>query len=191
MSSDTKSRILEAAWRLLETGGAAEIRMSDIAKDVGISRQALYLHYKTRAELLIAVTRYIDEVKDVDALLQASRSAVSGEERLDAFIEAWGGYIPQIYGVAKALLVMEAEDEAARLAWEDRMAAVRHGCEAAVKALQKDGKLRGGLNKKQAIDLLWTLLSVRNWEQLRHDCGWSQKLYEREIKHLARAALIG
>ena len=66
-------------------------------------------------------------------------------------------------------------DEAAATAWADRMQAVRHGCKAAVKALKDDGKLTPEYSVKQATDILWTLLSVRNWEQYRQECRWSQK----------------
>ncbi len=134
MSSDTRSRILEAAWKLLEDGAGGEVRMSDIAKKTGISRQAVYLHFPSRADLLIAVTRYIDEANEIDARLAASRRAKTGVERLDAYIEAWGNYIPEIYGVGKALMAMQETDSEARMAWEGRMLAVREGCEAAVAA---------------------------------------------------------
>jgi AcrR family transcriptional regulator len=70
---ETRTRILDAAWKLLETGQGSGVRMSDIAKTAGISRQAVYLHFPTRAELLIATTRHLDVVKDVDARLMATR----------------------------------------------------------------------------------------------------------------------
>ena len=116
MSSDnleTREKILDSAWKLLVGDGASAVRMGDIAKLTGISRQAVYLHFPSRAELLIATTRYIDEVKEVDQRLAASRSAESGLVRLDAYIEAWGNYIPEIYGLAKALMVAQDSDEAA------------------------------------------------------------------------------
>ena len=122
---DTRSRILQAALNLLETSQAQSVRMADIAKRAGISRQALYLHFSTRAELLIATTHYLDELKGVEERLVPSRTAQTGTERLDAYIEAWGAYIPEIYGVAKALLAMKNTDEAAAKAWDDRMQAMR------------------------------------------------------------------
>lgn len=187
---DTRNRILNAAWKLLEAENAESVRMSDIAKKAGISRQALYLHFPTRAELLIATARYLDEVRNVDQRLAASRAASTGVERLNAFIEAWGNYIPEIYGVAKAFLAMKDADEAAAIAWNDRMQAVRHGCEAAVKALKKDGALSSDYSVKQATDILWTMLSVRNWEQFTNDCGWPQKRYIAAMKLLAARALL-
>jgi AcrR family transcriptional regulator len=190
MSSEhTKMRILETTWKVLETR-IDKNRMSDIAKAVGISRQALYLHYPTRAELLIATTKYIDTVKKVDQRLELSRAAGSGLERLHFFIKAWGGYIPEIHGISVALRNMRKNDKAAAKAWDDRMQAVRHGCQAAVRAIAKDGKLKSDLTEQVATDILWTLLTVENWEKLVLDCAWSQSAYEDKMTELAEIALL-
>lgn len=189
-NSETRDRILGAAWTLLEEKAGSGVRMSDIARQAGISRQAVYLHFPTRAELLVAVTRHIDRVKDTDKRLEASRNAAGGIERLDAFIDAWGNYIPEIHGVARALIAMKDTDEAAAAAWDDRMQAVRHGCEAVVKALDEDGLLRPENSLRQSIDILWTLLSVANWEQLTGACAWTQTQYIDAMKSLARAGLL-
>jgi AcrR family transcriptional regulator len=190
MSSEhTKMRILETTWKVLETR-IDKNRMSDIAKAVGISRQALYLHYPTRAELLIATTKHIDTVKKVNQRLELSRAAGSGLERLHFFIKAWGGYIPEIHGISVALRNMRKNDKAAAKAWDDRMQAVRHGCQAAVRAIAKDGKLKSDLTEQVATDILWTLLTVENWEKLVLDCAWSQSAYEDKMTELAEIALL-
>lgn len=191
MSSEnpTRRKILNAAWTLLEQGGS-QIRMSDIAKAAGISRQALYLHFPSRAELLVAVTRHLDAEKEIDARLAESRSAATGQARLAAFIAAWGNYIPEIRGVARALMAMAESDAEARAAWDDRMDAVRQGCAAAVAALARDGQLAPALNEARATDLLWGLLSVPLWIQLRETCGWSQEAYIAEMQRLAARALL-
>lgn len=187
---DTRTRILKATWDLLETGQGQGVRMSDIARHAGVSRQAVYLHFGTRAELLIATTLYVDELNDSDARLAASRAAASGVERLDAFIEAWGGYIPMIYGMARALIAMSDTDEAAAAAWGQRMQDMREGCEAAILALKADGRLNAAHSPEQATDLLWTALSVANWEQLTITCNWSQSQYIESIKTLAHQAFV-
>lgn len=189
-NSDTRTRILEAALVLLEESRGGGVRLADIAKRAGISRQALYLHFGSRAELLIAVTHHLDEIKDIDGRLARSRSAPSGPERLDAFIEAWCGYIPEIHAVARALLAMKDTDEAAAKAWDQRMRDMREGCEAAITALSRDGLLSHGFSPEQATDILWTMLSVRNWEQLTIERGWPQKTYVKAQKILARRVFV-
>jgi AcrR family transcriptional regulator len=188
-SEQTKTRILDTTWKLLEKR-IEKNRMSDIAKAVGISRQALYLHYPTRAELLIATTEHIDTVKKVNQRLELSRTAGSGVERLHFFIKAWGGYIPEIHGISVALRNMRKNDKAAAEAWDDRMQAVRHGCQAAVVAIAKDGKLKFDLSEQIATDILWTLLTIENWEKLVINCGWIQSAYEEKMIELAEIAIL-
>ena len=186
----TRDRILQAALSLLVDSQGQGVRMSDIAKRAGITRQALYLHFATRAELLIAVTHYLDEIKGSEERLVPSRTARTGIERLDAFVEAWGTYIPEIYGVGKALLAMRDTDAAAATAWDQRMQDMREGCEAAINALHADKHLSPDHSPKQATDILWTMLSVRNWEHLTIDCSWTQKTYINKMKSLARQIFV-
>lgn len=189
-NNETRIRILKAAWHLLEASQGKGVRLSDIAKQAGISRQAIYLHFSKRSEVLIATTRYIDEVKGVDSRLLASRTAENGMARMNAFIKAWGDYIPEIYGVAKALLAMKDTDEAAAMAWNDRMQALREGCEAIILALKSDGLLAAEYTPQEATDILWTFLSVRNWEQLTIECGWTTERYIEKIQLLAQGIFL-
>ena len=129
-------------------------------------------------------------LKDVDKRLAASREAASGRERLDAYVEAWGNYIPEIQGAARALIALQSNDDAARAAWTDRMDAIRHGCAAAVAALRADGVLVDSLSETEVTDLLWSLLSVENWEHLRQRCGWSQARYIEVVQQVARQTLM-
>ena len=187
---DTRERILAAALHLLEASQGRGVRMTDIAKRAGITRQALYLHFSTRAELLIATTHYGDALKGSEERLVPSRTAKTGTERLDAYIEAWGDYIPEIYGVARALLAMRDTDAAAAEAWDKRMLDMREGCEAAIGALERDGRLSPDFAADQATDILWTMLSVRSWEQLTIDRGWPQARYVAAMKSLARRVFV-
>jgi AcrR family transcriptional regulator len=187
---ETRTRILDATVRMLEEHGGRGVRMGDIAKAAGISRQAVYLHFTSRAELLVAATRYLDEVLDVDRRLAPSRAATSGTERLALYIDCWGHYIPEIYGVAKALLLAQETDEAAAAAWNDRMLAMRDGCRAAIETLHSDGNLAPEWTPKRATDALWTMLLVPNWENLTGECGWSTRQYVRWMKTVAKRTFI-
>ncbi len=193
MSSDaatTRERILQSAWSALLNGSTPRARMSDIASSAGISRQALYLHFANRTELLIETTHYIDRVKNVDRRLARSRSALSGLERLEAYVDAWGNYIPEIFGVANALMIMGVTDEDARLAWNGRLAAMREGCDAIVAKLSREGRLSDRLSPPEAIDVLSAHLSVENWQYFRHQRGWTQTRYVEVMKQTLRTTLV-
>ena len=189
-NTETRSRILAATVHMLEKHDGRGVRMGDIAKETGISRQAVYLHFASRTELLIAATRYLDEKLDVDGRLAPSRASTVGTERLALYIECWGHYIPEIYGVGKALMVARDIDEAAATAWDDRMAAMRDGCRAAIDALHMDGNLASGMTPQKATDALWTMLLVPNWEALTIDCGWSTEQYVDFMKTLAGRTFV-
>ena len=187
---DTRTRILEATIRTLEESGGRGVRMGDIAKETGISRQAVYLHFPSRTDLLIAATLYKGDLLDVDARLAPSRAAANGVERLRLYIEFWGNFVPEIYGVGKALMLVQDTDEDAAAAWRDRMLAMRDGCRAAIDALHADGTLAAGWTRPKATDALWTLLLVPTWENLTIECGWSTKQYVRFMSALARQTFV-
>jgi AcrR family transcriptional regulator len=188
--SETRTRILEATWRLMEQQQGRDVRMQDIARAAGISRQALYLHFGSRAELLIAATRYGDQVLGLETRKARWLAAASGVERLEAYVEFWGNYIPEIYGLARGLLAARESDEAAAAAWNDRMNAVRESCRATIEALHRDGALAPQWNCEEAADLLWTMLSIRNWEQLTQVCGWSTGKYVAWMQTLVKRAFV-
>lgn len=187
---DTRRRILKATLELLEAGQGQGVRMADVAKRAGVSRQAVYLHFESRAELLIQTTLYLDDIAGSQERLAPSREATTGVARLDAFIKAWASYLPIIYPSARALLAMRETDEDAANAWDQRMLDMREGCEAAVLALQRDGQLNPAHAPQEATDLLWMLLSVRNWEQLTRTSGWSQDTYVAKVQSTAHQLLV-
>jgi AcrR family transcriptional regulator len=186
----THTRILQSTWKLLEAGKGNATRMSDIAKAAKISRQALYLHFPNRAELLLETTHYVDEIHDIDSKMAKIQNAKTGVEHLTTWVDVWGHHIPEIYGIAKALLAMKDNDEAAQAAWNDRMQAVRRGCAAAVSDLNAEGALKKTLSENEATDILWSIHSIGTWEQFRVECGWSQAHYIEMIQKITAQALL-
>lgn len=174
---DTRTRILETTWELLEKQPGRSLSMSAIAKATGISRQALYLHFDSRAALLIATTQYVDEVKALDQRLEAIQSAKSGVEMMQRCIQVWGEYIPEVYGVSKALMMTKDTDEAAAIAWQEIMGCLRDLCAQIVNRLMNESQLSPDWSEEQATDFFWTTISIQTWEQLVGECGWSNDQY--------------
>jgi AcrR family transcriptional regulator len=165
--------------------------MRDIAEAAGVSRQAVYDHFGSRAKLLVETTHYVDELRGLEERRSRFQGATSGVELLEKYVEFWGNYIPEVYGMAKALLADRETDPAAAAAWDDRMGAVRASCRRTIEALHRDGMLAPEWSsREEAADLLWTMLSVRNWEQLTIECGWSVEQYVDRMQKLAKRTFV-
>jgi len=187
-NAETRTRILDAALKVLEREGGRGVRMSDIAAAAGVSRQAVYLHFESRVNLMVATVQYGDEVNRSQTQIIPWTQA-EGVAKLDAWIEFWGGYVPQIYGVAKALMLDRDADVAAAAAWQDRMANIRASCRETIDSLAKSGQLTHQWNSKTATDFLWTMLSISAWEDYTQTCGWSDRQYVQKMKKAARLLL--
>jgi AcrR family transcriptional regulator len=187
----TRDRILEATWRLMVERVGRDVRMGDVAKGAKVSRQAVYDHFGSRAELMVATVRYGDGVLGLDERLRRYRVAGSGVGRLETYVEFWGNYIPEIYGIARALLAERETDGAVAAAWDDRMRAVHDACRDIIEKLRRDGTLAPGWpTDEEAADLLWTMLSIRNWESLTRERGWSVDHYVDRMRELTKRVLV-
>ena len=187
--TDTKSKILSAALELLEKNRGKNVRLEDVAKAARVSRQAVYLHFQSRIGLMVETVKYGDKVRDAAKQTEAW-SREEGVAKLDAWVTFWGNYIPQIYGVAKALMMMRDTDHAAAAAWEDRMSDVRKGCRTTIESLAASGELAETWTVSNASDLLWTMLSIEGWERLTIDGGWSDKKYVKQMRLLTRECFV-
>ena len=77
MAGDTKERILDAALELFARCGYLGTSMSDIAKQLGITKAALYKHYASKQEIFDAIVestavRYEADTDKIDIHVQDS-----------------------------------------------------------------------------------------------------------------------
>lgn len=187
---ETRRRILAASLKLMEDSEGREVRIGDIADAAEVSRQAVYLHFANRTDLMVETVRYADEIYGVEARLEACRSAKGGRAVLDAMVAFWGNYAPVIYRVAKGLLATRETDKAAAAAWADRMAVLRGGCEVTVECLVREGTLAEGWSVDEAASMMWAMLSIGTWESLVIDLGWENERYIERMQAALRRMLI-
>jgi len=186
----TSQRILETTWRLMERSRGQGARIEDIAEMAGVSRQAVYLHFGSRAELLTATAYYLDDVLHAYERSQQICAGKTGVSALDAYIEWWGNYIPDVYGLAKALIAVKDTDEAATAAWNDRMRASYDHCLKVVRGLATEGVLAPMWTIEEAADFLWAAISIQTWESLVLERGWSTATYIERAQQMMRRTLV-
>ena len=179
-----KEKILKAAAGLVMEQGDADVTMAQIAKAAGISRQAVYLHFADRSELLVAMVRYTDERRGLEAEIQKIREAPSGLEAMRRMVSLQARSNPIIWPAALTLEAVRRRDPAVERSWQDRLQHRLLGCKEIMRQVRRDGDLLPGMDVDTAADLLWTLTSLRMWEDLVLLRGWSPQKYERQVYEL-------
>lgn len=182
---------METTRQLIEESQGKAVRLQDIAQASGVSRQAIYLHFGSRAGLMVATVQHIDEAAGFVERTQHVRDEEDSLVAVGLFVEFWADYIPSIYGLAKQLLLLRETDEAAAAAWNDRMDGLRNiPCRYLIQRLEQDGRLDPEWPTEMAIDVLWTLISIQTWESLVVERGWSSEQYATKLKQMIERSLI-
>ena len=189
-SQETRLKILQSARKLLVERGYHGVGLEEVARKAGISRQALYLHFASKAELLVATVRYNDEMIKVPETLRPVRDAKTALEALEAGIDAYGAIEPQIYDVASVAYSARRSDEAAEAAWQDRMAFRRGNIRQVMERLSEEGMLDVDWSVDEATDFAWALASVHMYEYLVVERGWSVEQLVARLKQVMRANLV-
>ena len=186
----TRSKILESARRLLVERGFYGVGLEEVARDAGVSRQALYLHFKSKAELLVATAHYTDETVGIDEILRPVPEAKTAVEALDAGVVAFATVEPQIYDVASVIYSTRRSDPAAEAAWQDRMAFRRDNIRHSIERLQAEGILADGWMADEAADFAWAILSLHTYEYLVVERRWPIEQFVRRLQQILRGILV-
>jgi AcrR family transcriptional regulator len=188
-SRRTRAALLDATWQLLEEQGAEQATMGAVAARAGVSRRALYLHFSSRAELLLALHEHVDEVLDLEASLRPVRQAPDPTAALEAFVAHLAGFHSKIMRIDAALLrAKDSDPDVAQLV--DRGTTLWHqGCRRLVQALADAGQLAEPWTVDTAADLLWTFMFPDVLERLTVDRAWPLDRYQHLLTALLRRTL--
>lgn len=112
MPPDTKDRqdtILDAAIHAFATYGFRRTTMEDIARGAGMSRSALYLHYRNKEDLFRSLTRrfFADAVQDMERAL-ANAGPRADAALLAAFVAKDGKFTEVVLGTTHGAELMDA-----------------------------------------------------------------------------------
>ena len=186
----TRSNILDSALRLLVERGYHGVGMEEVARDAGVSRQALYLHFNSKSELLVAMARYNDEMLNVPEIVRLEEEAETAVEAIEAGVRAYALIEPQIYEVASVVYAARRTDKAAEAAWQDRLAFRWENVRRAMARLQQEGLLAEGWTVDEATDFAWALLSLHTYEHLVVERGWSLEQFVDRLRTMLFKVLV-
>jgi AcrR family transcriptional regulator len=186
---ETRRRILQATWELIEERGGA-IRLMDVAHRAGVSRQAVYLHFRDRAGLLLALVQHIPESLGFQKLLAHVIDAPTGVEALQRAVELHSTYQAKIDSVARVFEADQYRDEALRAAWRDRMDRSRAVHRAIIERIAQEGQLADGWTVDKAADLFYVVTMQGPWRELTRELGWTAEQYAEGMTRLLRRSLL-
>lgn len=186
---ETRKRILDAAWALLEERGTG-IRIADIAEKAAVSRQAVYLHFGDRTSLFVALGDHIDVSFGRDRLRAHVFGAPTGVESLRRWVQAMSWYTAKIDSVSRLLELAAESDDALAAVWKDRMTGRRGHVRRIADRIAAEGQLADGWTAEAAADLIFTVTLPGPWRVLTSVAGWSNERYAREITRLLERSLL-
>ena len=173
---DTRTRILDTAWKLVRERGLEAVTVADVAAAAGVSRQLVYVHFENRAGLLVAMARRHD-VRSGFAGRVAEAAALAPVAALERLLREWFAYLPEILPVARALEAAAVNGDEGGAAWRDRMGDLREVLAAAVDRVATDGRLAGGWTPAAATDWVWARAQPSAFAHLVGDRGWPIEQY--------------
>jgi AcrR family transcriptional regulator len=186
---DTRRRILDAAWALLEERGTG-IRIADIAAKAGVSRQAVYLHFGDRVSLFVALGDHVDVSFGRDRLRTHVFGAPTGVESLRRWVQTMSWYTAKIDSVSRIVELAAESDKALAATWKDRMTGRRGHVRKIAERIASEGRLADGWSAEAAADLIFTVTLPGPWRVLTSVLGWSEERYADEITRLLERSLL-
>lgn len=184
---ETRTQILEAAREMFEELGYYGAGLGAVAKKAGVSRQAIYLHFPSKAELLTALHLHIYAT---DVLPVVERHPLTEEmtalDALDTMIAVDVEVVSKVWRIHEALTTARRQhpevEETLRPREDDRYGELLDRA----RRLKKEGELPPKMRPGACADMLWGLISVGTYKSLVIERGWSLDQYRRWVNETIR-----
>ncbi len=185
----TRTRILEATWSLIVELGSG-VKLADVAARASVSRQAIYLHFGDRSQLLVELVNYMDASLNLDERLADVRAAPNGQALLEAAMRLNTVFFSQVFPVAQVLEAAQHSDEALGSAWRDRMHYRQSTFRAMIETIDDWGELDDGWSIDDAASMLYAVAHFDTWRELVIELKWSDDHYVASLSRLLQRALL-
>jgi AcrR family transcriptional regulator len=189
-SQGTRQAIVEAAAQLWQERGLRAAGLEDVAAAAGVTRRTIYLHFGSKAALLLAVADEAERVAGLPEFRARLLEAHTLEEILERLADIQVQYVPRTYESIRLVHAARREEPAADEVWNARMRRRRATFRLLAAQIQEQGRLAQGLTLDDAVMLIWVLTSPHMYEYLVVDGGWSLKRYRGHVIRLLRRALL-
>jgi AcrR family transcriptional regulator len=174
----TRTQILEAARAMFEELGYYGAGLEAVAKKAGVSRQAIYLHFPSKAELLTALHLHVFDT-DVAPVLgrHPITDAMSAWDMLDATIAADVEIVARVWRIHESLTVARRQHPEVDQTLLVREEEHYDGLLDVGRRLERDDALPPTMPVDLFADMLWGLMNIGTFRNLVLERGWSLDQY--------------
>jgi AcrR family transcriptional regulator len=189
-ADDTRRRIVEATWKLLQSEGYAGMTIEAIARRAGVSAQSVYAIFKSKTGILIELLDQSAFGADYEDSVRRALSASDPEQRLRLAApiarqihDAQSATFDLLRGagvVAPELAKLEQQRECLRYERQERM----------IISLRDAGRLQPELSYATARDMFWMFTGRDVYRMLVRERGWSSRKYQDWLADTLVASLL-
>jgi AcrR family transcriptional regulator len=170
--------IVETAWTMARQEGIASLTMTKIAKSSGLTRQAIYWHFKSRTNLLSEVANFNDTRAEDMALFSIGIAHLPAAQSFVAVLRIWLSALPAAAPMFLALYAASLTDDDAKAALTARMHGLRDLIAGVhLQRIKMEGQLREGIDIAEAACFIFTMTSAPFWQQITECLGWRHEFY--------------
>lgn len=189
-SRRTRDALLSAARAILEQAGFEALTMTAVADRAHVSRQAAYLHFASRTDLVGALFDYLADAEGLSESTRAVTDAKDGVTALDRWAAHLANYHPRLLAVDRALQQVWRHDPDAAIHRQRVCAAKLANCKRLARQLAERGELAAPWTITSATDMLYALISSDMIESLLVDRRWSQSRLAEHLSVLFRSTFL-
>ena len=175
-AQQTRRRVAEAARSLFLTRGYTAVTMADIADEADVAYQTVYAAFGSKLSLTREIIWTTFEVAGIDELLDVAKVSSDPEGGLRS-----GARITRLVNerLAGLLRFLQESGDPDLLAEHRKVQTRRREQQSEIAdQLLEAGRLREGLTRDHALDILWVLTGSHIYEDLVTGVGWTPNQYE-------------
>ncbi|MEN8237690.1 MAG: TetR/AcrR family transcriptional regulator [Actinomycetota bacterium] len=186
---ETRRRILEATHEVVVERGS-RLKLSDVADRADVSRQAVYLHFGDRTQLLVALVQHMDESLHLGESLARVQDAPTNSELIERTMQLHASFSAAIDPIALILDAAQYEDEALGTAWRDRLRFRHQVHRDLIERIADEGSLADGWTPDTAADVFYAITLPGPWRELTQELGWTSDQYVLLMTTVLQRALL-
>lgn len=164
--------------------------MGEVARRAGVTRRGLYLHFASRADLILALHDHVNEALDLESSLRPVFDAADAVAALDAFAEHLARFHRKILAIDRAVVHGRHNDADLAALYDQGFEAWLGTCRWLTQRLADEGRLAEPWSMSTAADMLLALMRDEFVETLAVERGWSEDQHVELLGTLFRRTFV-